>query len=130
MPISAQSPRTRLTSQIAGDLSRAVWRYRKQTVLALLLMVVAKLSIVLIPLVLKHIIDELGRPVAQALFPVFLVLAYAVLRFLGDALNEARDVVFSIVTQRTVAVFTERTFAHLHRMSARFHTRRETGAIV
>jgi ATP-binding cassette subfamily B protein len=130
MPISAQSTRTRLTSQIAGDLSRAVWRYRKRTVLALSLMVAAKLSIVLIPLVLKHIIDELGRPVAQALFPVFLVLAYAVLRFLGDALNEARDVVFSIVTQRTVAAFTERTFAHLHRMSARFHTRRETGAIV
>ncbi|MEA3085063.1 MAG: ATP-binding cassette, subfamily bacterial [Paraburkholderia sp.] len=130
MPISAQSTRTGLTSQIAGDLSRAVWRYRKRTVLALSLMVAAKLSIVLIPLVLKHIIDELGRPVAQALFPVFLVLAYAVLRFLGDALNEARDVVFSIVTQRTVAAFTERTFAHLHRMSARFHTRRETGAIV
>jgi ATP-binding cassette subfamily B protein len=104
--------------------------YRKETLLALLLMLVAKLSIVLIPLVLKHIVDELGRPLAHALFPAFLVLAYALLRLLGDALNEARDVVFSPVAQRTVAAFTERTFAHLHRMSARFHTRRETGAIV
>ncbi|MGN8109014.1 ATP-binding cassette domain-containing protein [Paraburkholderia sp. 22098] len=130
MPNSATLPRSQLTRRIAADLMRAVWRYRNQTVAALLLMVAAKLSTVLIPLVLKHVVDELGHPVAQALFPVFLVLAYALLRFLGDALNEARDVVFSIVTQRTVAAFTERTFAHLHRMSARFHTKRETGAIV
>ncbi|CAB3786925.1 ATP-binding cassette domain-containing protein [Paraburkholderia fynbosensis] len=128
---SPQSPsaRRRLTGRIAADLAQAVWGYRKQTVLSLLLMVAAKLSIVLIPLVLKHIVDELGRPAAQALFPVFLVLAYALLRFLGDGLNEARDVAFSVVTQRTVAAFTARTFAHLHGMSARFHTRRETGAI-
>jgi ATP-binding cassette subfamily B protein len=79
---------------------------------------------------LKDIVDEPGRPVAQTLFPAFLVLAHALPRFLGDALNEAHDAVFSIVTQRTVAAFAERTFAHLHRMSARFHTRRETGAIV
>lgn len=98
--------------------------------LSLLLMSAAKLSIVLIPLVLKHIVDELGRSAAQALFPVFLMLAYALLRFLGDALNEARDVEFSVVTQRTVAAVTERSFTHLHRMSARFHTHRETGAIV
>jgi ATP-binding cassette subfamily B protein len=130
MPNSTSSPRPRLTGRIAADLSRAIWRYRKETVLSLSLMIAAKLSIVLIPLVLKHIVDDLGRPVGQVLFPVFVVLAYALLRFLGDALNEARDVVFSIVTQRTVAAFTERTFAHLHRMSARFHARRETGAIV
>ena len=116
--------------RIAADLARSVWRYRRRTVVSLALMIAAKLSTVLIPLVLKHVVDALGRPVAAVFFPIFLVLAYALLRFLGDALNEARDVVFSIVTQRTVAAFTERTFAHLHGLSARFHTRRETGAIV
>lgn len=130
MPNSSTSPRSRISGRIAADLAHAVWRYRAQTVFSILLMVAAKLAIVLIPLVLKRIVDELARPLAPALFPVFLVLAYALLRFLGDALNEARDVVFSIVTQRTVATFTERTFAHLHRMSARFHANRETGAIV
>ncbi|MFL9963775.1 ATP-binding cassette domain-containing protein [Paraburkholderia sediminicola] len=130
MPNSNGSPRSRLTGRIAADLTLAVWRYRKQALVSLLLMVTAKFSIVLMPLVLKHIVDELGHPLAHALFPVFLVLAYALLRFFGDALNEARDVVFSIVTQRTVAAFTERTFAHLLRMSARFHAGRETGAIV
>ncbi|MFP3607225.1 hypothetical protein SB753_35820, partial [Paraburkholderia sp. SIMBA_053] len=95
------------------------WRYRNQTLAALLLMISAKLATVLIPLVLKHVVDELGHPVAQAFFPVFLVLTYALLRFLGDALNEARDVVFSIVTQRTVAAFTARWNA----------TRRSRGAV-
>ncbi|KXV03212.1 ABC transporter ATP-binding protein [Caballeronia megalochromosomata] len=52
------------------------------------------------------------------------------MRYLGDLLNEARDVVFSIVTQRTVASFAERTFAHLHALGARFHAQRETGAVV
>jgi ATP-binding cassette subfamily B protein len=130
MPNSTRLPASRLTRRIARDLALAVWRYRKQTIVSLLLMIAAKLSIVLMPLALKHIVDELGHPASHALFPVFLVLAYALLRFFGDALNEARDVVFSIVTQRTVAAFAERTFAHLHRMSARFHAGRETGAIV
>ncbi|MEX3637421.1 ATP-binding cassette domain-containing protein [Paraburkholderia sp. BR14320] len=130
MPNSVPPPRSELTRRIVGDLAHAVWRYRWQTSGALALMITARLATVLMPLTLKHIVDELGHPLAHAAFPVFLVLAYALLRFLGDALNEARDVVFSIVVQRTVAALTERTFAHLHRLSARFHARRETGAIV
>lgn len=130
MPNPTRLPRSHLTRRIVSDLSLAIWRYRKQTVVAVVLMVTARLATVLMPLALKHIVDELSRPLAQMLLPVFLVLGYALLRFFGDALNEMRDVVFSIVTQRTVAAFTERTFAHLHRMSARFHTGRETGAIV
>ncbi|MEK6346684.1 MAG: ATP-binding cassette domain-containing protein [Burkholderia sp.] len=127
---STATPRSRLTGRIAGDLARAVWQYRRPTVTAFSLLLAARLATVLIPLVLKAIVDTLGHDTAHALFPVFLVLAYALLRFLGDALNEARDVVFSPVTQHTVAAFTERTFAHLHRMSARFHAQRETGGIV
>ncbi|CAL8480704.1 ATP-binding cassette domain-containing protein [Caballeronia sp. S22] len=79
---------------------------------------------------LKRVIDEFSHPAASVVFPVFLVLAYVLMRYLGDVLNEARDVVFSIVTQRTVASFTERTFAHLHALGARFHAQRETGAVV
>jgi hypothetical protein len=57
-----------LTGRITSDLKRAVWRYRKETRLALSLMVAAKLSIAMIPLVLKHIVDELGRPITHALW--------------------------------------------------------------
>jgi ATP-binding cassette subfamily B protein len=107
-----------------------MWRYRAQTFGAAALMVAAKLAGVSVPLVLRAIIDDLGHRTALALFPVFLVLAYALLRFIGDALGETRDVVFSTVTQHTVAGLAERTFARLHRLGARYHSQRETGAVV
>jgi ATP-binding cassette subfamily B protein len=126
-PDEAQS---RARSRIAADLWHALLKYRTITLASFALMIVAKLATVAMPLALREIVDELGHPAPPAVFPVFLVLAYALLRFLGDALNEARDVVFSVVTQRTVAAFTERTFTHLHRLGARFHARRETGTVV
>ena len=125
-PAARASVRTR----IARDLWQAAWRYRRQTLSAALLMIAAKLAGVSVPLALRAIIDDLGHRAPLALFPVFLVLAYALLRFVGDALGEARDVVFSVVTQHTVAGLAERTFARLHRLGARFHAQRETGSIV
>nr|WP_249798789.1 MULTISPECIES: ATP-binding cassette domain-containing protein [Caballeronia] len=116
--------------RIGADLWRAVWAWRYQTAAAVALMIGARLAVVGVPLMLKRVIDEFSHPASSVVFPVFLVLAYVLLRYLGDVLNEARDVVFSIVTQRTVASFTERTFAHLHALGARFHARRETGAVV
>jgi ATP-binding cassette subfamily B protein len=127
---SSAISRSQLKRRIASDLWQAIWQYRKQTLGAAALMIGAKLATVSVPLMLKRIIDDLGHPELPVIFPVFLVLAYVILRFLGDALNEARDVVFSIVTQRTVASLTERTFRHLHSMGARFHVQRETGAVV
>lgn len=116
--------------QIARDLAHALWQYRGATFAAAALMIVGRLCAVAVPIALKHLVDGLTHVPVQVVVPVFLVLAYALLRFLGDALSEARDVTFSIVTQRAVASFRERTFAHLHRLGARFHAGRETGAIV
>ncbi|NYE22194.1 ATP-binding cassette domain-containing protein [Pigmentiphaga litoralis] len=119
-----------MNRELLRDLWDAIWKFRFQTLTATALMVAAKLAGVSVPLVLRSVIDDLAHPAQLALFPVFLVLAYALLRFLSDALSEARDVVFSIVTQRTVAAFTSRTFTRLHALGARFHAKRETGAIV
>ncbi|ANI21721.2 ABC transporter ATP-binding protein [Pandoraea faecigallinarum] len=98
-------------------------------VIALSLLVAAKLASVSVPVLLKRIVDELGAPTV-AMLPVFLILGYAVVRFLSNAFNEVRDVVFSEVTQRTVADLTVNTFSHLHRLGARFHSQRETGAVI
>jgi ATP-binding cassette subfamily B protein len=126
----ARRGRARIKGRIAADIAHAMWRYRKHTLGACALMIVAKLAGVSVPLALREIIDHLGHRTALSLFPVFLVLAYALLRFIGDALGEARDVVFSTVTQHTVAELAERTFARLHRLGARYHSQRETGSIV
>ncbi|TDV21064.1 ATP-binding cassette domain-containing protein [Paraburkholderia caballeronis] len=116
--------------RLARDLAQALWLHRGATFAAAALMIVGRLCAVAVPIALKHLVDGLSHVPVQVVVPVFVVLAYALLRFLGDALSEARDVAFSIVTQRAVASFRERTFAHLHRLGARFHAGRETGAIV
>ncbi|WP_250519029.1 ATP-binding cassette domain-containing protein [Caballeronia sp. ATUFL_M1_KS5A] len=128
--VTEDQERARVRRRIGADLWRAVWAWRYQTAAAVALMIGARVAVVGVPLMLKRVIDEFSHPASSVVFPVFLVLAYVLLRYLGDVLNEARDVVFSIVTQRTVASFTERTFAHLHALGARFHARRETGAVV
>ncbi|SAK99570.1 response regulator receiver protein [Caballeronia calidae] len=128
--VSSKAQRTLVRRRIVADLWSAVWAWRYQTAAAIVLMIGARLAVVSVPLLLKRVIDEFSHPAASVVFPVFLVLAYVLLRYLGDVLNDARDVVFSIVTQRTVASFTERTFAHLHALGARFHAQRETGAVV
>ncbi|QYY28550.1 MULTISPECIES: ATP-binding cassette domain-containing protein [Cupriavidus] len=132
--------------RIAGELWRAIWRFRTRVLVAVALLLLAKAAVVAVPLVLKLIVDELtpiqslvgAAPVGHAgsvtrlvvTMPAYLVLAYAVLRLLGNAFNELRDVVFASVAQNTVASFMARTFAHLHKLGARFHARRETGGVI
>ncbi|GJH28901.1 hypothetical protein [Caballeronia novacaledonica] len=105
--------------RIVADLWRAVWAWCYQTAAAVVLIIGARLTVVSVRLMLKRVIDEFSHPATTVVLPVFLVLAYVLLRYLGDVVNQARDVVFSIVTQRTVASFAERTFAHLHTLGAR-----------
>jgi ATP-binding cassette subfamily B protein len=130
MMASTEISRSQLRNRIVSDLAQAIWKYRLQTLAAVTLMIASRLAVVSVPLMLKHVIDEFSRPTANAVFPVFVILTYVLMRYLGDVLNEARDIIFSIVTQRTVASFTERTFSHLHGMGARFHAQRETGGVV
>lgn len=133
-------PETR--SGIALALWQAVWRYRKRTALAVLLLLAAKGAGVAVPWLLKAIVDRFSRPAslvetssmpgtaAVLVLPVFLLLAYALLRFAGTLFTELRDLVFTPVAQRAVASFAERTLAHLLVLGPRFHGQRSTGALV
>ncbi|CAL94438.1 ATP-binding cassette domain-containing protein [Azoarcus olearius] len=117
------------TAFVLRLLGSALSRYRKRTLVALGLVILAKLAAVGVPLALKAIIDQLGSVPASVVLPVFLVLAYALLRFFNTFFSEVRDVVFVRVTQSTVAGFLLRVFNHLHRLSARFHARRHMGGV-
>lgn len=120
-----------LRVRIALELWRAIWHYRARVLAAIVLLVLAKAAAVAVPLLLKEIVDGFGRAAGQPIaLPVLLLFAYAVVRFAANALNEVRDMTFVQVTQHTVASFTVRTFGHLHRLGARFHSQRETGAVV
>ncbi|WP_333903319.1 ATP-binding cassette domain-containing protein [Achromobacter insolitus] len=114
--------------EVTRSILRALWRYRRRTAAAVGLLVAAKLLMVLVPVVLKYIVDMLSAPGALAL-PVFLLLGYALIRFGGSVFTELRDVVFVRVAQRTVADFTVRVFDQLQRLGARFHGTRQTGSL-
>lgn len=110
-------------------LASAVLRYRRRTLVALGLVILAKLAAIAVPLMLKAIVDQLGNVSPTMVLPLFLVIAYALLRFVGTFFSEVRDVVFVRVTQSTESGFLLDVFSHLHRLSSRFHSSRGMGSV-
>ncbi len=97
--------------------------------LALVLLLGAKLASVSVPLVLKRIIDALDKSHASLAVPVTLIVAYGLLRFSSTTFADLRDVVFAKVTQRAMRRVSMAVFEHLHALSLRFHLERQTGGI-
>ena len=117
------------SARVLLRLGAEVWAFRGRVLAAIGLLVLAKLAAVLVPLLLKRIVDVLSRPEALMVLPVALLAGYAAMRFASTLFGELRDLVFARVAQSTVAEFTLRTFAHLHALGARFHVARATGAL-
>ena len=115
---------------VMRDLVKVVAPYRWRVAAAVVLLVSAKISTVLVPLLLKRIIDALSQPHMLSALPVYLLAGYALLRFSSTLFNELRDLVFSRVTQRTVANYAQMTFEHLHLLGARFHAKRRMGGLL
>lgn len=104
--------------------------FRFRVVVALTLLVAAKLTNVVVPVFYKQAVDALGGE-AEALIavPVMLLIAYGVARTLAQAFGELRDAVFTRVAQRAVRQAGIKTFAHLHKLSLSFHLGRKTGQV-
>ncbi len=132
---------------VMADLARAVWRHKRRAMLTLVLLTLAKVAAVLVPLVLKAIVDRFSNPASMAqavpenlafglnvgtvlVMPAFLLLSYALLRFAGTLFTELRDLVFARVTQGVVTSYAERAFAHLLNLNPRFHSQRNTGSLI
>ncbi|HHJ11824.1 MAG TPA: ABC transporter ATP-binding protein/permease, partial [Chromatiales bacterium] len=107
-----------------------IWQYRGRVLLALASLVLAKLALVAVPVVLKHIVDALnageGR---QLVLPVVLLLAYGGLRLASSLFNELRDALFARVRYHAMRCLSHEVLEHLYRLSLRFHLERNTGAI-
>ena len=106
------------------------WSLRARVLLALVLLVLAKVANVTVPMFYKHAVDALNEPKAELLaVPIALLVAYGVLRVLSDAFGELRDAVFTRVAQRAIRLAGLKTFRHLHALSLRFHLDRKTGGV-
>ncbi|MBI1174595.1 MAG: ATP-binding cassette domain-containing protein [Sideroxydans sp.] len=106
-----------------------LWEFKGRVVLAMSLLVLAKLANVTVPLVFKHIVDALGKPQAMLMVPVFLIAGYGLLRMFSTLFGELRDAVFAKVTQRAIRRLALQVFTHLHNLSMRFHLERQTGGV-
>ncbi|MBB55328.1 MAG: metal ABC transporter permease [Magnetovibrio sp.] len=106
------------------------WSLRARVLIALVLLVLAKVANVSVPMLYKHAVDALNDTTAELLaVPIGVLLAYGVLRVLSEAFGELRDAVFTRVAQRAIRLAGLKTFRHLHALSLRFHLDRKTGGI-
>ena len=104
---------------------------RPQVVLALCMLVLAKLLTVATPALFKGAVDALaeeGMPVL-ALGAVGLTVAYGAARLMSVGFQQLRDALFAAVGQRALRLLALRTFRHIHRLSLRYHITRKTGAL-
>jgi len=128
------------TSQSPTSATRADWRtirtllpylmeFKWRVGLVIILLVLAKLTSVAVPLVLKEIVDAMNQPKAMLAVPVFLVVGYGLLRLFSTLFGELRDAIFAKVTQRAIRRVALKVFVHLHNLSLRFHLDRQTGGM-
>jgi ATP-binding cassette, subfamily B, heavy metal transporter len=108
-----------------------LWQYKWRVGLALCFMVGAKMSNVGVPILLKHLIDDMTLTPTRALLvvPVALLVAYGALRLCTSLFTELRELIFSKATQGATRAIALQTFEHLHSLSLRFHLERQTGGM-
>ena len=106
------------------------WR----VVVALLMLVAAKVIAIGVPLVYKWAVDILGGDGAgpgmfMALGAIGLTVAYGMARLMNVGFQQLRDVVFNRVGQRALRLIALQTFRHIHALSLRYHITRKTGGL-
>ena len=92
---------------------------KARVVLAMGLLLLAKLATVYVPVIYGRIVDALAPKDSTALLaiPLGLVIAYGLVRMGAAVFGELRDALFAKVQQRAVRTAARRTFEHLHALS-------------
>jgi len=107
---------------------------RRRVVIALILLVFAKVISVSTPFFYKAAVDALAgesrdETLLLTLGAVGLTIAYGIARLSSVAFGELRDAVFVRVGQRALRKLAIETFTHIHRLSMRYHIGRKTGGL-
>lgn len=126
----SNDPNAKPNWRIVYSLIPYLLEYKGRVVLALALLVCAKIANVTLPWVLKLIVDDLDVEGAMAVaVPTALLIAYGALRFGSVFLGEMRDAVFARVTERAMRRIALKVFSHLHLLDLDFHLSRKTGGL-
>ena len=149
-PVKDENPRARAP---AGSLLRTLgnlWPYiwpreredlKRRVMLAMVLLIGAKLATMAVPFTFKYAIDGLagqggadpswaGSWLGWAIAaPIAMTLAYGGMRIVMAMLTQMRDGVFAKVAMHAVRRLAILTFEHMHLLSLRFHIERKTGGL-
>ena len=103
---------------------------RARVVAAMLLVLLAKSTSLVMPFAFKGAIDRMAAGVPDGIqIAVALVCAYALARFGGVLFDNLRNAIFERVGQTAARRLSQDVFAHIHRLSLRFHLERRTGSL-
>jgi ATP-binding cassette subfamily B protein len=112
----------------------AAW-VKRRVVLALAMLLVAKLVAVATPFLYKAAVDGLAGETAGspawllAMGAVGVTVAYGVARVANVGFQQMRDAVFARVAQGALRQLARETFEHIHALSLRYHIARRTGGL-
>ena len=99
-------------------------------IIAAILMVLAKATVLVVPFFFKWATDALTAPGGPAIaLAVGLIGGYAGVRFASSVFQYTRDAVYVRVGQRAIRGLALDVFRHLHALSLRFHLERRTGGL-
>ncbi len=121
--------------QTLATLLPYLWAYKGRVLFAIACLVLAKVAVVGVPVLLKHIVDafatapNFGTREAVLTVPLLLIAGYGLLRLSTSIFTELREFFFAKVTQASVRTLALKTFRHLHALSLRFHLERRTGSV-
>ncbi len=104
---------------------------KRRVVLAMFMLVFAKVIAVYTPILYKGAVDGLaGEGVPPlALGAIGLTVAYGVARMMTVGFQQLRDALFAPVGQRALRALALETFQHIHQLSMRYHITRRTGGL-
>ena len=110
--------------------------YKLRTLLAMIFTIAGQFIVVAAPFFLGRAIDamdlqvkELGLGTIISTGLILLILAYGGFRLFSVILSEGREYVFAPVAQYAKRAVATSTFAHLHKLSLRYHLEKRTGGL-
>lgn len=129
--------------QVVRKLFEFVWpkdnnAIKTRVVIAMGLLVAAKLLNVAVPFLFKHIVDFLNKNANikdestqnKVMYTIIaLVIGYGAARAGASLFGELRSAIFARVAQSSVTKLATQVFRHLHRLDLNFHLNRQTGAL-
>ncbi|KAH3899015.1 probable Iron-sulfur clusters transporter ATM1, mitochondrial [Saccharomycodes ludwigii] len=125
--------------KILKDLLKYIWpkgdnKVKTRVLIALALLIAAKLLNIEVPFFFKSIIDDMNvtwdvKENALPLAIVFTIFSYGVARFGASLFGELRNAVFSKVAQNAIRKVSLQTFQHLMKLDLGWHLSRQTGGL-